>query len=1199
MTLPEVLVAITVLGIIIAVLSSTLIVTMTQQSSSEGRLNVARAEQNVGLWMPADLSSADVANTDPWASPCGATVCNGIDLSKGSNVLMLTWEINGVTTSVSYHFRPTAGTTTYELLRVECVGGVCTSMVLLDELPGPPAGQVFVPGVGKGAAECQARDNLPVADPSRPTCTRPSWVITVSAPLAADATSTDDEVSAGDTKDANRVVVTINGGGAGPGGGGGVNQISITAGGTTRHQIDANSLLGAPSLVATRSKCGGPVTLIIDESTSIGSSNMINNVRPAVSGFIDALIGTPVKIQIITFDTKSANLAPGNPWRRYFDMTNPTDVSTLQGLVSGLTSSGDTNWEDALYRTFFDPETGGNPPKIAQELPTKVVFFTDGFPTVDRTDPDWRAAPSTADPLPNSPMYGGAQWGDYAAAKFHNVSFNRALYIADMFRGQTTFIAVGVGSFTPSDIVTTFVTPDRVGSPLAYQQRAVWTYQRRPTFDWETNLDFESAPLTSTVNFQVANVFQSNLDFEKATTFQSKDFQKATTFQSNIDFEKAATFQSNQNYQNKVDFETKSGSTWSNATLAQYVAATAANRRIQTETRPWTNVSPTEYNTYRTQFGTAAQWAVNGTRTAYTATEAEFDIFNTTAADFTDGWQILTWGDATDVVYYASQPAAPAKYRINAGTRTAYTVTEAAYDARNTTPADFTDGWQISAWSTTDPATYYATAAAKRRINGSGWVNRVETLWDSYRAGSPSDWQVSAWTNTDPTTYYTNQPGSPAKYQIGTATTWVAITEAQYNAYNTTTDATDHFQIPSTTTYANVTPTVYDTAVRPTNSLSHKYKINGTRTAYSVTSAEYSTLRGLYGTASNWVIGTWADVSNPTTYYTSNLTADENDGWRIRVPSNRNSGNWYNITSAEYDTYNTTGDTTDGFRKTTPSGSTWNTTTEDDFVMHDLIAGTSDGYQKVPTTTSAWVDAGGAEYLFYSAGGTTAEKSGYRTNPITDGSSPDAYTDPTYLTSSTNPKAPRSSAILVNLVTGSPPKADGSPGGATLSDVGGVYDMAQAKLATTFLPNNWSALPAALKAVALGDCGGTLTVQTKVVGAAAAPDPFTYQNTWVQLAGSPKELSQQVVTTNLGQVASTFDFKIDSGMYIDAGVELQNFDELDMYAFDRWECRAGPTPRNAAPNFAVAGGSAAWPGITIRVAANEAVSCIQWVKKVG
>ena len=41
-------------------------------------------------------------------------------------------------------------------------------------------------------------------------------------------------------KDANRVIVTINGGGDSDGAGGGINQISITAGGTVRREIDSH-----------------------------------------------------------------------------------------------------------------------------------------------------------------------------------------------------------------------------------------------------------------------------------------------------------------------------------------------------------------------------------------------------------------------------------------------------------------------------------------------------------------------------------------------------------------------------------------------------------------------------------------------------------------------------------------------------------------------------------------------------------------------------------------------------------------------------------------------------------------------------------------------------------------------------------------------------------------------------------------------
>ncbi len=161
MTLPELVIAISMMGLIVTVLSSAIIVTLRQQDNTEGRLNVAQAEQSISMWIPADLSSASVVDTSPEATPCGATVCDGIDLSGGSNVLMLSWEsVDGdgtvTTTNVSYHFAPSADGLTYELSRVECTdsggGWSCSSRVVLRDLPGPPAGDPFVPGVANGAS---------------------------------------------------------------------------------------------------------------------------------------------------------------------------------------------------------------------------------------------------------------------------------------------------------------------------------------------------------------------------------------------------------------------------------------------------------------------------------------------------------------------------------------------------------------------------------------------------------------------------------------------------------------------------------------------------------------------------------------------------------------------------------------------------------------------------------------------------------------------------------------------------------------------------------------------------------------------------------------------------------------------------------------------------------------------------------------
>ncbi len=139
-------------------------------------------------------------------------------------------------------------------------------------------------------------------------------------------------------KDANRVIVTIDGGGSTSGAGGGRNQISITAGGTTRQDINAKSMLGAPSFVAAKSRCGGPITLVIDESGSIGATNIVK-VRTAVKDFVQALRGTPVQIQIVTFTEYSRVLAAPGEWHKYFDMTDPAQADLLYNTIDDPTTA--------------------------------------------------------------------------------------------------------------------------------------------------------------------------------------------------------------------------------------------------------------------------------------------------------------------------------------------------------------------------------------------------------------------------------------------------------------------------------------------------------------------------------------------------------------------------------------------------------------------------------------------------------------------------------------------------------------------------------------------------------------------------------------------------------------------------------------------------------------------------------------------
>ncbi|HRE01314.1 MAG TPA: hypothetical protein PLV68_08435, partial [Ilumatobacteraceae bacterium] len=95
-TLPELLV-----GIVMAAISSAIIVVVRQVDNTEGRLNNARSENQVSLWMPGDLASAAVdpstnklVNTDPATSPCFGACPEGFEVI-GSNALLLQWRVAG------------------------------------------------------------------------------------------------------------------------------------------------------------------------------------------------------------------------------------------------------------------------------------------------------------------------------------------------------------------------------------------------------------------------------------------------------------------------------------------------------------------------------------------------------------------------------------------------------------------------------------------------------------------------------------------------------------------------------------------------------------------------------------------------------------------------------------------------------------------------------------------------------------------------------------------------------------------------------------------------------------------------------------------------------------------------------------------------------------------------------------------------
>ena len=629
MTLPELLISVAIIGLIAVAISGAVVVTLRQQSSTEGRLNVARAEQSISMWIPADLSSADDVNTDPGASPCGTTVCDGIDLGTGSNVLLLSWStmVGGVavTTNVSYHFRPNSSGTAYELLRVECAGGSCSSQVVLDDLPGPPGGEAFVPGVSFGAACSRDVDPVP--------CTRPDWVIIVSQPLRPDAISEDDVLAEEEgneslRKDANRVIVTINGGGDAEGAGGGINQISITAGGTVRREIDANSVLGAPTFVEARSRCGGPMALVVDESNSIGSA--IGNVKGGVRDFVEALAGTPVQLQIVRFHTYGSVLGSSD-WHRYYDMTDEADVNHLLASIDDLRGSwssssarnGGTNWEEALFRTFY--QANGS---TAATIPAKVVFFTDGVPTFDRLG--YKSSPGI---LPANPPAPGSQWPESTGSVYSQVAFNRANHIANQFRRSVRLIGVGVGTGITQS--SSWMADPGAGYRWAWE-RSYRRYQRAEGA-FESNLDFEQAA-----------GWRSNVDFEYRRNNGSwRNTDPTTYYANNVDSGSADGWRIN---------GTRS---WYNITQSEYDSF-RSNHTSGMTISTWTDTTPELYFANNVDSGSADGWRINGTRSWYPVSQELHDTHGGGS-----GWRMTqTWN----------------------------WVTKAQYEANNTTP-DGSDGW--------------------------------------------------------------------------------------------------------------------------------------------------------------------------------------------------------------------------------------------------------------------------------------------------------------------------------------------------------------------------------------------------------------------------------------------------------------------------------------------------------------------------
>lgn len=746
MTLPEVTISVAITGIVVATMSMATTVILRQMDNTEGRSNNARSEQNVSLSMPADLSSAEIVDTAAASVPCGPTpACPvGLDLS-GSNALMLTWTgsvfdsgANAVVptkTVVSYRVKEVNGE--FQMVRIECYsvnGGTasCESRVVLRDLEPPPAGTEWIPGV-----------------------TSPSWIMTVSQAAAPDDTSgPGDTVPAADpglrNKNAQRVVVTINGGGDVAGAGGGQNQISLSAGGTNREvNLTTDDLAGAPTFTAARTRCGGNFGVIVDKSGSIGSTNM-GTVRTGVKQLIDTFAGTPVKMQVVTFSATADTLGAAPGWTKYYDMLNESDVTALKALVDTVSSNGGTNWEDGFFRMLRNSDG-----TVQAQLPNTILFFTDGVPTRSRLDYSSATAPATVDPLD-----GGLPGTD--GSSFYQVGWNRTeRLIRD--RGSINIVGVYVNTNTNASSNWTvagagYHTDYERADAVVYEAGTV-LYQRGNTVVYERG--GHPYERNNNIVFQYANSGISWERYSGGSWVSARSGYAATSTQARDRY-----FSNNTSPGEADGWRARvSGSLGSWTTVSAYSDYTESN------------LVPASTDGFRS-------YAASMSSSWTSITQAEYDANNTTA-DATDGWRTGTfntapydtWTSTTQALYEAgnSTSAETDGWRTRAtATPTSWTnMTQAQYNASNVNSGE-SDGWRTTTtWATTPQATYESNNTNtgesdlwRTRVNGaiSTWSLVTKAQYDASNTTSDT---ADGWRSTrvysEPYTSYEASTNFPIK----------------------------------------------------------------------------------------------------------------------------------------------------------------------------------------------------------------------------------------------------------------------------------------------------------------------------------------------------------------------------------------------------------------------------------------------------
>jgi prepilin-type N-terminal cleavage/methylation domain-containing protein len=404
-TLPELLIAMMISGILVVSISMAFTTILRTQGQATDRLAESKDITFVQTWMPVDLSSALnrytqvdeaalkaelAAFTPPMAYNAvlpGVNVLTVIrpDLEAGAGTYYLV--------AYRYHQAPdgTWQISRYEIRNPGTASEVVKVVGVAHEIPAPP----------------------------------PEWDGTTPPTHAVEVTSRNQVVLRPIGED---VIVNFESGNEFRTGGGGL---------SAENQLPTDYSGGFTNPSAPPSRCGGRIALVIDTSGSVPAGNGDEATEEAAESFIRGFTGTPTTLSLNGFDmegygmginagakvnngVRSPFLSLLNPGptveelvKRVTDLDNFDEVRKWPGDKGGATRqaqrdwNGDgihwdqiytndgsgTNWEDGLFTVLY--RSDGTP--YGLEQPGLVVFITDGEPNRVRTAAGGSSSASNAD----------------------------------------------------------------------------------------------------------------------------------------------------------------------------------------------------------------------------------------------------------------------------------------------------------------------------------------------------------------------------------------------------------------------------------------------------------------------------------------------------------------------------------------------------------------------------------------------------------------------------------------------------------------------------------------------------------------------------------------------------------------------------------------------------------------------------------